>query len=93
MVRCIAKTLAAMVHLRNRPLMGSLFPLAWVSFEEISRESIDEVPVSQGQHANQKKIILPSRLLLSNGRFIFLDPAGCGAPSILPKINTTATSP
>lgn len=41
----------------------------------------------------QSKKILPSRLLLSNGRFIYLDPAGCGVPLILTKINTTAASP
>lgn len=35
MVRCIAKMLVEMVHLRNMTLMGSLFPLVVVSFEEI----------------------------------------------------------
>jgi len=44
-IRCITKMLAAMVYLRNMPLMGPLFPLVWVGFEEIYRESIDEVPV------------------------------------------------
>ena len=35
MVRCIAKMLVEMVHLRNLTLMESLFPLVVVSFEEI----------------------------------------------------------
>ena len=35
MVRYIAKMLVAMVYLRNMALIGSLFPLVFVSFEEI----------------------------------------------------------
>ena len=35
MVRCIAKMLVAMARLGNMALMGSLFPLDLVSFEEI----------------------------------------------------------
>lgn len=92
MVWRITKMSVTIVHLRNKPLMRSLFPLAWVSFEEISRESIDEVPVLKVNTPIKKKK-LPSRLLLSNGRFIYLDLAGCGVPLILTKINTTAASP
>jgi len=67
MVRYIAKMLVVVVHLGNMGLIGSLFPLVLVSYEEI--ESIDEVPGFQF-HTLTKKTIL-SRLLLSNRRFAF----------------------
>jgi len=49
-----------MVHLKNMALMGSLFPLVLVSFEEISL--MDEVPGLQFNTPTKKTIL--SKLLL-----------------------------
>jgi len=68
-VWCITGMSAVVVRLRN--MMGSLFPLAVVSFEEILVPLMDEAP---GLWFNTPvKEIIISRLSLSSGRFIFPD--------------------
>lgn len=67
----IAGMSAVVVHPRNMIMMGSLFPLAVVSFEEIPVPLMDEAP---GLWFNTPvKEIIISRLSLSSGRFMFLD--------------------
>lgn len=70
-VWCIAGMSAVVVHLRNMIMMGSLFPLVVVSFEEIPVPLMDEAP---GLWFNTPvKEIIISRLSLSSGRFMFPD--------------------
>lgn len=82
-VWCIAGMSAVVVHLRNMIMMGSLFPLVVVSFEEIPVPLMDAWPLVQ--YTSQRNNYFQT--LVEQWKVYVSRQAGCGVPLILTEIN------